>query len=102
MSAPLIRLAWDLSGTPPYAGATVSPRALARGWKSSVTCEASSRVGTSTSADGRASPGSVRSTIGSTKASVLPDPVGERTSTSTPWSASGSVRAWIGKGCSID
>ena len=51
------------------------PLATASGSSSSVTWAASSRVGTSTSAEGRASAGVVRSTIGSAKASVLPDPV---------------------------
>ncbi len=49
---------------------------------SSVTWTASSRVGTSTSAGGRPSPASMRSTIGIAKASVLPEPVGALASTS--------------------
>ena len=51
--------------------------------------------GTSTSAEGRASAGVVRSTIGSAKASVLPEPVGERARTSSPSSASGRTSAWM-------
>ena len=74
--------------------------ALARASDSSsvVTWAASSRVGTSTSADGRASVAVVRSTIGSANASVLPEPVGDFASTSSPASASGRTSAWIGNG----
>ena len=84
MCASLTRCACERIGTPPYAAATRRPLACASGWNSAVTCAASSRVGTSTSAEGRGSPGAVRSTIGRAKASVLPEPVGERTRTSSP------------------
>src|SRR5439155_26595789 len=40
----------------------------------------------------------VRSTIGTAKARVLPDPVGDLASTSSPASASGRTSAWIGNG----
>ena len=43
---------------------------------------ASSRVGASTNAAARASVASIRSTSGAPSASVLPDPVGDFTSTS--------------------
>ena len=59
---------------------------------SSVTCTASSRVGTSTSALGRRSDAAVRSTIGIANTRVLPDPVGDFASTSSPASASGRAR----------
>src|SRR5881275_2724312 len=82
--------------------ATERPFALASGSKSSVTCEASSRVGTSTSAEGRGSFFVVRSTIGTANASVLPDPVGDLASTSSPASASGRTSSWIRKGLWIE
>ncbi len=54
-------------------------RAREAGSRSASTiCEASSRVGTSTSAAQRGSSASMRSTIGMPNASVLPEPVGER------------------------
>src|SRR5207237_2693665 len=65
---------------------------------SEATCEASSRVGTSTSDDGAPPPAGVRSTTGTPKASVLPEPVGDLASTSVPASASGKTRVWILKG----
>src|SRR3954470_8830346 len=58
----------------------------------------SSRVGASTRALGRGSSASIRSTMGTAKASVLPDPVGDLTSTSRPASTSGTTRRWTGKG----
>src|SRR5213596_1072192 len=54
------------------------------------------------SADGRESDVVVRSTMGSAKARVLPDPVGERTRTSTPASASGRTSSWMGNGSWIE
>ena len=95
MCAPLMRLACERIGTPPYAAATRRPLATASASKASVTWAASSRVGTSTSAEGRPSAGVVRSTIGSAKARVLPEPVGERTRTSSPSSASGRTSSWM-------
>src|SRR5438876_8666580 len=69
---------------------------------SSVTCEASSRVGTRTSADGRGSSVVVRSTIGTANASVLPEPVGDLARTSRPASASGRTSSWIRNGWWIE
>ncbi len=43
-------------------------------------------------------PGSIRSTIGMPKASVLPEPVGDWTSRSWPASASPTTICWTGKG----
>ena len=74
------------------------PRASASGASSSATWAASSRVGTRTSAQGRASAAFRRSTIGIAKASVLPEPVGDLTSTSRPSSASGMTSVWMAKG----
>src|SRR2546430_6343955 len=66
---------------------------------SPTTWEASSRVGTRTSACGRPdAPGANRSTMGMAKASVLPEPVRDSARTSCPASASPMTRAWIGKG----
>ena len=42
--------------------------------------------------------GSMRWTIGTAKASVLPEPVGDLASTSRPARAEGMTRAWIWKG----
>ena len=69
---------------------------------SSVTCTASSRVGTRTSALGRLSRLVVRSTIGIANARVLPDPVGDFASTSRPASASGRTKDWIVNGSRIE
>src|SRR6266550_1706618 len=69
---------------------------------SSVTCEASSRVGTRTSADGRGSSVVVRSTIGTANARVLPEPVGDLARTSRPASASGRTSSWIRNGWWIE
>src|SRR5256885_10573142 len=69
---------------------------------SSVTCEASLRVGTRTSADGRGSSVVVRSTIGTANASVLPEPVGDLARTSRPASASGRTSSWIRNGWWIE
>ena len=69
---------------------------------SSVTCSASSRVGTRTSAAGAAC---VRvdalDDAAMAKASVLPEPVGDLASTSRPASAAGMTRAWIWKGLTM-
>jgi hypothetical protein len=93
MWAFLARFACAPSGTPPYTDAILSPFLGASASSSSVTWAASSRVGTSTSAEGRRSSVTVRSTIGRAKASVFPDPVGDLASTSSPASASGSTSA---------
>ena len=59
---------------------------------------ASSRVGARTSAAGRRSVASTRSTTGMPKASVLPDPVGDLARTSRPASTSAMTSSWIAKG----
>src|SRR6266516_4254501 len=71
-------------------------------WKSSRTCTASSRVGTSTSASGcRSALGSSCSTIGIAKPSVLPDPVFDFANVSRPAVASWITITWIGNGTTI-
>src|SRR5919107_424798 len=72
--------------------------AAASGRISSTTCEASSRVGTRTSAEGRPAAPLTRSTRGIPKASVLPEPVGEAARTSTPARASGKTSVCTAKG----
>src|SRR5918995_6153240 len=67
---------------------------------SSTICATSSRVGASTSADGQAPSGSTTSAIGAPKASVLPDPVGDLTSTSWPSRTSGTTIDWTTNGVS--
>ena len=68
---------------------------------SSTIWAASSRVGASTSADGQAPSGSMRSTSGTPNASVLPEPVGDLTSTSWPSSTSGMTIDWTANGVSM-
>ena len=85
------------------AGASVDgrdgqPRAFASGCISSLIWTASSRVGASTSTLGAGSEGLIISTSGTAKASVLPDPVGDLTSTSRPARTSGTTRRWTGNG----
>ena len=73
----------------------------AYGVSASVTCWASSRVGTRTSASGlrgSARCPAVRASSASPKARVLPEPVRPRPSTSRPASEFGRVAAWIGNG----
>src|SRR4026209_1999186 len=65
---------------------------------SAVTWTASSRVGTSTRADGRGSAADGLSTMGSANASVLPDPVGDFARMSRPAMASLRTSAWISNG----
>ena len=62
------------------------PAWAATGSSTSATCTASSRVGTSTSPSGRDGSASsvMRASIGTPKASVLPDPVRARPQTSRP------------------
>ena len=88
---------------PPNTTPTRRFSARATDSSSSATWRASSRVGTSTRPRGcsawrvefdRLS----RVSIGSPNASVLPEPVWARPSTSRPASASATVRAWIGDG----
>ena len=83
---------------PPYTAATRRSWAGAIVPISAVTWAASSRVGTRIRPDGRASEPSSRSTIGTAKASVLPEPVGDFASTSRPARASGRTRPWIRNG----
>src|SRR5918997_1828494 len=83
---------------PPYTAATESARACASGGSSSTIWLGSSRVGASTRALGLGSFASSRSIIGAPKASVLPDPVGDLTSTSRPASTSGITAVCTGNG----
>ena len=71
----------------------------------SRTCTASSRVGTSTSARGTGGPvisagrfAMIFSSIGQTKAAVLPVPVWAVPTMSRPFMAMGTARIWIGVG----
>ena len=84
---------------PPATRTTDRSTVRASGVSTSVTCIASSRVGTSTSPRGcePAAPASVV-IIGRPKARVLPEPVWPRPSTSRPVSASGIVAVWMGNG----
>ena len=77
------------------------------GPSTSATCCASSRVGTSTRPRGAlprrrgSTSAASRVSRGRPNASVLPDPVWARPSTSLPASASGSARRWMANGASI-
>src|SRR5262245_50644460 len=75
--------AWAWMPTPPNTGAIFRAREWAIERSSSTICSASSGVGASTSAAGRRESAAMRSTIGTPKASVLPDPVGDWTRTSS-------------------
>src|SRR5688572_20901865 len=68
---------------------------------SSTICAASSRVGARISADGQAPLESIRSASGTPKASVLPEPVGDLTSTSWPSRTSGTTIDWTANGVSM-
>ena len=87
--------------TPPYTAVIRSARACAIPRMSSTIWLASSRVGASTSAAGRASSAPIRSTIGIPNASVLPEPVGDFAITSRPWIASAITARWIANGSAI-
>ena len=76
--APLMRLRLRAERDAAVGGRDRRPFGCASDLSSSVTWLASSRVGTSTRAEGRRRPVVVRSTIGSAKARVLPEPVGGR------------------------
>ena len=79
----------------------IRPEAGPSGASASVTCMASSRVGTSTRrarATGAGRPCSSRAISGRPNASVLPAPVAARPSRSRPASTSGMIAAWIGNG----
>ncbi|CAM5361299.1 hypothetical protein SNARM312S_08285 [Streptomyces narbonensis] len=76
-------------------------RAPAYGVRASVTCWASSRVGTRTSARGAVGSArrpAVRARSARPKARVLPEPVRPRPRTSRPAREFGRVAAWIGNG----
>ncbi len=97
------RSAWAcrLTDSPPTTVVRRRSSARAYGVSASLTCWASSRVDTRTRASGRLASArrpAVLASRASPKASVLPDPVRARPSTSRPASASGRVAAWIGKG----
>ena len=80
----------------PHAGLRRPP-----GSSTSATCSASSRVGTSTSPSGALGSATsvMRASIGTPKASVLPEPVWARPHTSRPCSATGIASVWIANGC---
>ena len=91
---------WRFIAAPPTIGRTRTPIVRPSGASASVTCRASSRVGTSTKPSGR--PGRTRAPAslaisGRPNASVLPEPVEPRPRTSRPARTSGIVAAWIGK-----
>ena len=91
-------------GRPPATSSTRSPSESASGDRESVTCIASSRVGTSTRPRGRRGvrwPPSRRASIGRPKARVLPAPVAARPITSRPAMAAGIVAAWTGNGVAM-
>ncbi len=86
---------------PPTTVASRSFSDRAYGVSASVTCWASSRVGTSTRASGRLASArrpSVRASSARPNARVLPEPVRPRPRTSRPASEFGRVAAWIGNG----
>ncbi|PSK57560.1 hypothetical protein B0E53_07003 [Micromonospora sp. MH33] len=89
-------------GTPPTAVFRKMPTALPSGTSASLTCMASSRVGTRTRARGCSGRARLRSAsraiTGRPKARVLPEPVWPRPSTSWPARASGRVARWISNG----
>ena len=88
--------------TPPKTVVMPRPTLRPSGASASATCRASSRVGTRTRPRGASSRrcrvAASRASRGRPKASVLPDPVWARPSTSRPASASGRARAWIANG----
>ncbi len=89
------------NGAPPMTSRRSSRRAWASGSRPSLTCIASSRVGTSTRPSGRrgwALRPSSRASIGSPKASVLPEPVAARPRMWRPASASGMAAVWMANG----
>ncbi len=75
-----------------------------RGSRASVTCIASSRVGTRTTASGRRGAALVpatRAMVGRPNARVLPEPVWPRPSTWRPERMSGMVARWMGNGLAM-
>ncbi|OAR25334.1 hypothetical protein A8W25_06790 [Streptomyces sp. ERV7] len=90
-----------VSESPPTTVVSRKLTAVAYGVSASVTCWASSRVGTSTMASGAfgsARRPAVRARSARPKARVLPEPVRPRPRMSRPASEFGSVAAWIGNG----
>ncbi len=102
ISAPRRRVADCLViDMPPTTVASRRFTAVAYGVSASVTCWASSRVGTRTMASGArgsARRPAVRASMASPKARVLPEPVRPRPRMSRPASEFGRVAPWIGKG----
>ncbi len=102
MSTPRSReLICLLIGRPPATRRTDRLREDASGVSASVTCIASSRVGTRIRPRGRRgvlTRPSSRAISGRPKASVLPEPVAARPRTSRPATMSGMTAAWIGNG----
>ena len=88
-------------GRPPTIATARTPASRPAVSMSPATWRHSSRVGTRTRACTSGSSGSTSWTIGMPKASVLPVPVRAWPMRSTPASASGRHRVWMGKGCSI-
>ena len=105
MSAPARScLIWRSYGVPPYTVTSLSCVANASGSSERRTWVASSRVGTMMRARGclgRLCSPARRARIGRPKASVLPEPVWARPSTSEPFIASGMTAAWTGVGVVI-
>ncbi len=101
-SAPRFSIcAWRPIDIPPTTVASRSRTACANGVRASVTCWASSRVGTRTRASGRRGSArrlAMRASTARPNAMVLPEPVRPRPRTSRPASEFGSVAAWIGNG----
>ncbi|SDC43732.1 hypothetical protein F558DRAFT_01879 [Streptomyces sp. AmelKG-A3] len=93
--------AWRLIDMPPTTVATRRFTDVAYGVSASVTCCASSRVGTRTMASGAcgwARRPAVRASRARPKARVLPEPVRPRPRMSRPASEFGRVAPWIGNG----
>ena len=94
-------LYWRTILCPPYIATVLIPVYFANLLNSFVTCNASSRVGTSISACiGPLRLILILVNIGSAKAAVLPVPVWAWPITSTPFKANGITASWIGKGAS--
>ena len=92
---------WRWIGWPPKTGTTLMPSSLPYLNIASLTCTASSRVGTSTSTDGSARRlVSMRCSAGRANAAVLPVPVAACPSRSRPAIRCGMVSRWIGVGSS--
>ena len=85
---------------PPYTASTRMPHSLPIGPSTSETCNASSRVGTSTSPWGfpEAAGEEIFDIIGTPNASVFPEPVRARPHTSWPASATGIASVWMANG----